>query len=137
MDVQEAHRPVGFFSRRFLAHHLLAYAENRGAALLYGTADAVLAFLFARTHAVFGAYPFAIGYLAAADRRVLPAFVGALLGALTLGSRGYVYAVAYAALLFLRLFLSYPRQQGGLLPPSKAIEMFVLRRNIRLLTDDI
>ena len=116
MDVQKT-RAAGVLSRRFFAHNVLACAENRLAAALYSALTLLLSLLFARTHAAFGAYPFALGYLAALDRRVPFAYAGAILGALTLGERGYVYAVAYLALLFLRLFLSFPHRGGRYLPP--------------------
>lgn len=116
MNLQE-NRAAGVFNRRFFAHNTLSHAENRPAALVYAALSFLAALLFARTHAVFGAYPFAVAYLAAVDRRTPFAFLGGILGALSLGQRGYAYAVAYLALLFLRLFLSYPRPRGRTLPP--------------------
>ena len=117
MDVQEPRRAVGVFNRRFFAHNTMAHAENRGAAVIYSTLTLLVSLLFARTHALFGAYPFAIAYLCAVDRRVPFAFLGGLLGAFSLGERGYAYAVVYLFLLCLRLFLSYPRGAGRFLSP--------------------
>ena len=120
MNMQNGGR-AGLFDRRFFARNTLRLAEGRGAAAVYAIVSLLTAFLFARTHAFFGAYPFAIGYLAAVDRRVPFAFLGGLLGALTLGERGGAYAAAYLLLFLLRMLLSYPREGGRLLPPSRAL----------------
>ncbi len=120
----------GLLDRRFFAHHMLARAEGRGTAALYSMFSFLFALLSARTHAVFGAYPFAIGYLTALDRRAPAAYLGALCGALSLGERGYVYAVCYGALFFLRLFLSYPRAESRLLGPCR--EFFEEEAPLRL-----
>lgn len=117
METQEGRRTPWRFDKRTLAHHMLAGAENRGAAVAYSAASLLVAGLFARTHALFGAYPFAIAYLAAVDRRTPFAFLGALLGALSLGERGYTYAVAYLALFFLRLFLGSRGKEATTVAP--------------------
>lgn len=119
MDAQCRQNAGGLFSRRFLSRGFLAGAENRGLALVYSTLMFVLALLFAHTHALFGAYPFALALLAAADRRVPFAFAGACVGALALGERGYVYCAAYIFLMLMRLFLSHPRAEGRVLPASE------------------
>lgn len=112
--------PIPLFSRRFLSRQIFSVSEGRGAAIAYGLLSFGVGALFASTHALFGAYPFAVGYLAAASRRYPFALAGALVGALTLGPRGYVYAFGYLFLSALRLFFSYPRGEGRIFPPSPA-----------------
>ena len=119
MDAQCRQNASGLFSRRFWAREFLAGAENRGSALVYSTLLFALAFLLAHTHALFGAYPFALALLAIADRRVPFVFAGACVGALVLGERGYVYCVSYIFLILLRLVLSHPREEGRILPASE------------------
>ena len=70
MDIQKSEGAPGLFTRRFWAREVLAGAENQGSALLYSVLMFATALLFAQTHALFGAYPFALGLLAACDRRV-------------------------------------------------------------------
>ena len=118
MDIQKSEGAPGLFTRRFWAREVLAGAENQGSALLYSVLMFATALLFAQTHALFGAYPFALGLLAACDRRVPLAFAGACIGALMLGERGYIYCGAYLLTLLLRLLVSRPREEGRIFPAS-------------------
>lgn len=120
MDVQRNAPAMGIFTRRFWENELFFAAEGRGAAIFYNGLAFFLTLLFSRTHAVFGAYPFALAYLAAATRRLPAALLGAIIGALTLGERGYIYAAVYVVLVLLRLVVSHPRPAGKFLPPSYA-----------------
>ncbi len=88
--------------------------------LLYAAAFGV-ALLFARAHLAFGMYPFALAYLAAARRRVVPVFLGALLGALRMGAVGGVFAAATVLLLLLRTVFSLPVRRRALLPTTEAL----------------
>ncbi len=108
-----------FFSRGFWAREFYTAAEGNGAALFYSALTFFAAWLFSSTHALGGAYPFAIAYLAAADRRLPFAFLGAAVGAASLGMRGLFYIGAYLLLFGLRLFLSHPREEGRILPASR------------------
>lgn len=116
MDVQKREAPSGFFTRRFWMREILCCAENKGAALFYGCLLFALGYLFAGTHALFGAYPFALALLAACNRRLPFALAGVCLGALTLGPRGYVYCAAYLLVLLLRTVVSRPREEGRIFP---------------------
>lgn len=91
--------------------------------------------LLARTHALFGAYPFALALLAAATVRVPALFVGAVGGALSMGAVGVVYTAVYAVVFFLRIALSYPTQGRRRLPESRALfgELPQLRFAVALL----
>lgn len=120
MDVQKTPPTAGLFTRRFWANEIFSAAENRTAALLYSALSFALALLFARAHAVFGAYPFAVAYICAATRRVPIALIGACVGCLSLGERGYIYCAVCVAAFLLRLLLSHPREEGKYLPACRA-----------------
>ena len=87
-----------------------AYArrENKGRELALDLAFGAMACFLAQTHGLFGAYPFALGLLAATPRRVLPCFLGAALGCYFMGGVGVLYLFVYAAVPLFRLLLSYP-----------------------------
>ncbi len=119
MDVQSNSQHTGVFSRRFWRREFFASSETRGSAVLYSALTFFAAWLLSRTHAVFGTYPFALAYLAAANRRLPFVLAGACLGALSLGERGYIYCLSYAGLILLRLLLSRPREEGRFLPACR------------------
>ena len=73
---------------------------------IYDAALFVIAFLFARCHLVFGAYPMALGVIAILPSRVWPAVLGAVVGALTLGKSGIIYAIISLIVAFLRVIIS-------------------------------
>ncbi len=65
-----------------------------------------LGFLFSKCHMLFGAYPLGTALLALLPHSILPALGGAVLGALTLGSGGLIYAAIYVTTVMLRIMLS-------------------------------
>ena len=65
-----------------------------------------LAFLFARSHIAFGAYPLAIAFIAVLPSRVWLAVIGGAIGSLTLGGSGVIYAMLCALVVFLRIIVS-------------------------------
>ncbi len=66
------------------------------------------AFLFVRAPLVFGAHPFGLALVAALPSRVWLAFVGALLGAMSLGEGGVIYAMSATIIVSLRIIISGP-----------------------------
>ena len=90
--------------------------ETRGAMLLSELMTFAVTLLLARTHLAFGMYPFALATLAVRRRRMVPAALGAAVGALTLGAVGGVFLVAYALLVGLRVLLSLPVPRRVLFP---------------------
>ena len=78
---------------------------ERGA-LFYDIAVIATAFFFARRHFVFGAYPLASAFVAVLPSRVWCALLGSLVGALTLGRGGVIFAVNSLIIVFLRIILS-------------------------------
>ncbi len=101
---------------RTLFPELAERNAGRGSELLLNAAAFGLSLLFARTHLVFGVYPFALAYLAAARRRVPAIFLGAFAGASMLEGVGTVFSLAVLLLLGLRLIASYPAPRRVILP---------------------
>ncbi len=66
----------------------------------------LIALLFARCHAVFGAHPFSVAFISILPSRVWIAVLGSALGALTLGKQGLIYAMISAIVVFLRIIVS-------------------------------
>lgn len=69
--------------------------------------------LFSRCHLLFGAYPLGVALLSLLPHSVIPAMLGAVLGALMLGADGIVYAAIYGVVVILRLILSSDKNGGG------------------------
>lgn len=67
----------------------------------------VCAFLLARTHALFGIYPFALSLLCALNRHVPAALIGAAAGALAMPVASTLYLAIYIGVFLLRLVFSY------------------------------
>ncbi len=65
----------------------------------------VLALIFARCHIVFGAHPCAIALLAVLPFRIWYALAGAIIGSLTLGKAGIIYAMISVIVVFLRVII--------------------------------
>lgn len=66
----------------------------------------ILAILFSRCHLLFGAYPLGIALLSLLPKSVIPALMGAVAGALTLGKGGIVFAAIYLVVIVLRIIMS-------------------------------
>ncbi len=73
---------------------------------VYDLIVVIIGFLFSRTHVVFGAHPLGIAYLSLLPSRVWIATFGAVLGALTLGKSGVIYAMISVIVVFLRVIIS-------------------------------
>lgn len=79
--------------------------SGRGA-LIYNLLFLAVGLVLARCHIFFGARPLGIAYIATLPVGVLPATLGVLLGALSMGSGGILYAIAAALTVFLRVIIS-------------------------------
>lgn len=117
---------------RTLFPELCVPAGERGVALLTDALVFGIALLFSKSHLAFGMYPFALAYLAARRMRVVPAFLGAVLGALSLGAVGGIFAASYALCLALRVGLSYPAPHRVIFPVTTAL--FSEERGLRVLS---
>ncbi len=91
--------------------------KNSPKILIWDIAAVLGAFLFVRAPLVFGAHPFAAAFLAALPRGVWLALVGVLLGAMTLGEGGIIYAMTALIIVFLRVIVSGAgkRSEGAVL----------------------
>lgn len=92
----------GIFS--FVKEELALRREDK-TALLLDILIFSLSFFFAKRHIAFGAYPLGIALVGVMNRRVLISALGAVVGALTLGSLGVVYAIMIPLVVILRLVL--------------------------------
>jgi len=96
----------GFFARLFSA---VAASFERREDKLSPVADIstlVIAFLFARCHIIFGSYPLSIAAIAVLPSRVWLAVIGSVVGSLTLGKAGIIYAMISLIVAFLRIIIS-------------------------------
>ena len=107
-----ATRTLGFFEK--IKEAILASIKKRsGAAPIYDIAVAVVALLVARCHVIFGAYPLGIAMIAILPERVWVAVLGAVIGSLTLGKAGIVYALIAIIVAFLRMIISGTSPSGA------------------------
>lgn len=67
---------------------------------------AAVGFLFGGCHTLFGAYPLGLALVCAMTTPVWPALFGAVLGSLTLGKGGMIYAMICTLGVFLRIIIS-------------------------------
>lgn len=80
--------------------------KNSPKILILDIAAVVGALLFVRAPLLFGAHPFAAAFLAVLPRGVWFALIGTLLGAMTLGEGGIIYAMTALIIVFLRVIVS-------------------------------
>lgn len=72
---------------------------------------AVMAGVFARAHVVFGTYPLSLALLGVVRGNPLPVWLGATVGAFSMGRTGLVYMLSYVLLMLLRLLFSHPKDE--------------------------
>ena len=99
------------FSSRTLSEKLKEIKKSPSL-LLANLSLFVLSILFSRCHVVFGARPLAIGLIALLPYGVFPAMLGAVIGALSLGAGGTVYAIVYTLTVALRIIISGSSGEG-------------------------
>ena len=80
--------------------------SRREGTLIYDLIIMTVALLFARCHLIFGAYPLGVALLSAIPSSVPLALLGAVIGSLTMGKDGIIYAVISAIAVLLRLVSS-------------------------------
>ncbi len=98
---------VGFFKGIFSALKASIARRRAGAeSPLYDLLVFGLTLLLARCHIIFGAYPVALAFISVLPTRVWIAVAGAVVGGLTLGEAGIVYAMIALIVAFLRVIIS-------------------------------
>ncbi len=70
----------------------------------------ILSFFFAKRHIAFGVYPLGITIVGVLNSRVLVATLGGVIGALSLGDIGLIYALMIPLVVVIRLILSFGKQ---------------------------
>ena len=89
---------------------------------LFDVFAALFAFLFARSHIIFGSHPLSLGFIAVLPSRVWLALFGSVIGSLTLGKHGIIYAMISVIVVFLRIIVFGNREKrGGRENPSARI----------------
>lgn len=73
----------------------------------------VAGFLLSRCHLIFGAHPLGLAFLAALPIGVWSALLGAVVGALSMGFGGIIFAATAAILVFLRAAVSVDKSENG------------------------
>ena len=73
----------------------------------------LLGLVFSRTHLLFGAHPFALGLLAVMPNGVWWTLLGAVIGALTMGRAGIIYAMISIIVVFLRIIVGGSGKDGS------------------------
>lgn len=97
----------GFFaSIRDTLSNQISIRKESPSVLIADVGALLIGFLFARCHVVFGARPLAIGFLALLPTRVFTTLLGCVVGALSLGGGGSIYAIIYTLLVALRIIIS-------------------------------
>ena len=103
-------------ARLGLIERLRAAVELRKkdkAMAVYDLAVILCAFLLSRTHVVLGSHPLGIAFLSLLPSRVWIATGGAVLGSLTLGRSGIIYAMISVIVVFLRVIISGTSDKEG------------------------
>lgn len=72
-----------------------------------------IGFLLSRCHVIFGAHPLGLAFVCCLPTSVWPTLVGTVIGALSLGAKGIVFAAVSAIAVFLRAAISATEREGG------------------------
>ncbi len=81
--------------------------------------------VFARRHVIFGAHPLSIALVAALPSRVFTCAIGSVIGALSLGKAGIIYAMITLIVVFLRMIVSEGDGEGTLFRENLLLRMCV------------
>ncbi len=79
---------------------------RRERVLVYDILMLIVGLLFARCHIAFGSYPLGIAFIASLSSGLVGALLGAVIGALSLGRSGIIFAIATTITVFIRVIIS-------------------------------
>ena len=82
-------------------------------------------FVLSRCHLLFGARPLGLAFVAALPIGVWPALTGAVIGALSLGAGGIIFAATIAITVFLRAAISSGDKEKGLFSEATPLRMSI------------
>lgn len=105
-------RSIGAFGMGEAIRRGVAKRKGDKLSVLYDALVVVCAFLFSRCHAIFGAYPLSISFVAALPSGVWLALLGAAVGSLSLGGVGVINAVIAVVVVLLRIIISGGERKG-------------------------
>ncbi len=83
-----------------------------------------LGFLLSRCHLLFGVRPIGLSFICAMPVGVWPTLMGSIIGSLSLGTNGIIFAVTTAVAIFLRVAIGYS-DKAGLFKDALPIRMSV------------
>lgn len=90
-------------------------------ALIYTLLFFALGVLFSRCHLLLGARALGLAYICTLPIGVMPASIGTVIGALTLGREGILYAIVASLAMFLRVIISGVGADSGVLFNEKLL----------------
>jgi hypothetical protein len=96
---------------------------GEGAGVIPIMAALTVGLIFGRYHLIFGAYPLGIAAVSALPALVWPTLIGAIVGSITLGADGLIFAVCTAASLLVRLFTCKGREDSPLFGEGLMLRM--------------
>lgn len=99
-------------SRKVSERGFFSKLMGDGSSFLFDIFFFTLGALFARCHLLFGAYPLGVALISLLPHSVIPATMGAVLGALMMGADGIVYAAIYGVVVVLRIILSSGKESN-------------------------
>ena len=106
-DESNNKRRVGVFSQlRELFANQRGEAKGEGEALALDLIIFSVGFLFSRAHLLFGAHPIGIALVALIPIGIWPALIGCVIGALSMGIDGIIFAASAVITVFLRAAIS-------------------------------
>ncbi len=82
------------------------HSREKRTILIYNLVFFALGIVLSRCHIIFGARPLGIAYVSTLPIGAFPAAIGCLLGSLTLGRGGILYALSVCFAIFLRIIIS-------------------------------
>ena len=102
----EKMKPDSFYARISDAIRQDGEGQGGGIGIMADLGYVLLGFLFGGCHLFFGAYPLGISLIAVLGKGSLLALIGVVLGSLTLGKNGIIYALIATLVLLLRVIIS-------------------------------
>lgn len=96
---------------------------GEGAGVIPIMAALTVGLIFGRYHLIFGAYPLGIAAVSALPALVWPTLIGAIVGSITLGADGLIFAVCTAASLLVRLFTCKGKEDSPLFGEGLMLRM--------------
>lgn len=96
---------------------------GEGAGVIPIMAALTVGLIFGRYHLIFGAYPLGIAAVCALPALVWPTLIGAVVGSITLGADGLVFAACTAVSLLVRLFTCKGREDSPMFSEGVMLRM--------------